>query len=239
MSCAPWGNKLQAVTEIGGWTAVVPARSGSKGLPGKNIRILDGKPLFMHAVDNALNAGAEKVLITTDIKDVLDMDFPSRVEVVRREQSLSDDKVPMQAVLLSLKKYIEHDTFVLLQPTSPFRNSVHIKEALELYFRRDFKMVMSAAATERSVLKYGIALEDGTFQPINNPDFCFENRQKLPAVFKPNGALYIIDYADFYINQKFNTEKIGLYEMGEKESLDIDCLDDFLLAERIFKELKK
>ena len=114
------------------WTAVIPLRAGSKGLPSKNIRPLAGKPLYRHAVDQALQAGAQRVVITTDIPEVLWAELPTQVTLVERPPELAGDTVPMAPVLQHALHTADcHGTVVLLQATSPLRLTRDIEAALE------------------------------------------------------------------------------------------------------------
>jgi N-acylneuraminate cytidylyltransferase len=216
------------------WVAVVPARAGSKGLPGKNIRPLGGKPLYMHAVDEALKAGASKVIISTDIEDIIRADLPQAVIVCQRPEHLAGDNVSMSEVLLSLKKMISDDIFILLQPTSPLRKCQHILSALNIYYENDYELVMSVTEVDSSVLKYGLVSGESCFNPINNPNYCFSNRQSLPKVVKPNGAIYVTNTDSFYKNKGFPVSKIGYYAMPSIDSLDIDVLQDFEKVKSLF-----
>ena len=82
------------------WTAVIPLRAGSRGLPGKNVRPLAGRPLYRHAVDQAIEAGAARVVISTDVAEVLQAALPAPVQLVARPAELAGDTVPMAPVLV-------------------------------------------------------------------------------------------------------------------------------------------
>ena len=207
---------------------MIPLRAGSKGLPGKNTRLLAGKPLFMHAVDLALDAGAQRVLITTDIEQVLNATLPAGVSVVRRPADLCGDTVPMAPVLLhALGAGQVSGPVVLLQATSPLRQVVDVQAALQRLASGAFDLVMSVTEADRGVLKWGRLADDGRYLPLSSPEHCFANRQSLPAVVKPNGAVYAMQAEWFVANQGFVSERIGTVVMPEARSLDIDQLADF------------
>lgn len=216
------------------WIALVPLRAGSKGLPGKNTRLLAGKPLYRHAVDQGLAAGAAQVFISTDIPEVLATDHGDRVQAVPRPADLAGDTVPMDAVL---RHFLAGDfrqaaTVVLLQATSPLRRAEHIRGALDVFARGAFDLVMSVTETAPTILKYGTAAPDGRFVPVSDPAYCFTNRQALPRVYRPNGAVYVFDADWFRRNGSLATEKIGMFEMDGDSSHDIDSEEDFARAER-------
>jgi CMP-N-acetylneuraminic acid synthetase len=217
------------------WTAIIPLRQGSKGMPGKNINLFAGKPLYMHAVEQALSAGATKVILSTDIPEVLCGKYDSRVVPLVRPKSLCGDEVPMSPVLSHAIEYFElNSTVVLLQATSPLRKSENILDALKVWWgNRDLDLVISIAEFDSGILKCG-TLSNGIFKPLSNPEFCFSNRQTLPKVYKPNGAIYVFNSASFLKNGNFNCGKIGVIEMSLESSVDIDSINDFAKCEEIF-----
>ena len=206
---------------------VVPLRKNSKGLPGKNVRPLAGRPLFMHAVEQARAAGLDRCIVSTDIEELV-ANPPEGVEVIARPPELAEDTTPMDAVL----GYLLSDCvsgaarIVLLQATSPLRQAEDIRAALALHDRGDHDLVLSVVPAEKSVLKWGMA-EGETFIPLVTPEYCFSNREALPPVYRPNGAVYVFD-ADWY--RKAGTlggGTIGMIEMPAERSVDIDSLSDF------------
>jgi CMP-N-acetylneuraminic acid synthetase len=209
------------------WTAVIPLRAGSKGLPSKNIRPLAGKPLYRHAVDQALQAGAQRVVITTDIPEVLWAELPTQVTLVERPPELAGDTVPMAPVLQHALHTADcQGTVVLLQATSPLRLSSDIEAALAVFAGGYFELVMSVTSADRGVLKWG-TLRGNRFQPLSDPAHCFANRQSLPPVVRPNGALYVLNAERFMASGSFVSERIGVVDMPAERSLDIDSLADF------------
>lgn len=222
------------------WTAIVPVRGGSKGLPGKNTRLLAGKPLYRHAVDLALAAGADRVLISTDMADILQAPQPQRVQLLQRPAALCADSTPMAPVLLHvLEVAAVQGTVVLLQATSPLRVLADVQDALERFASARFDLVMSVTEAERSVLKWGQRKEDGTFVPLSAPEHCFANRQSLPPVYRPNGAVYAFDAATFVHNGGFVSQRLGTVLMPSERSHDIDTLADFERCEALLTGIQK
>ncbi len=212
--------------------AFVPARAGSKGLPGKNTKNLCGKPLYRHSVDSALDAGISKVVVSTDIDEIFSHSLPRNVTVVRRPPELARDTTTMAEVLLEFLNSTHHGsgTVVLLQPTSPLRRSDHIQAGLRLFSDGDCSLVMSVCEANSGVLKWG-QLAGDRFQPLSDPRFCFANRQSLPPVYRPNGALYVFDADSFRTNRDFSPASVKVVQMSSVESLDIDTLEDFSKCE--------
>lgn len=216
------------------WTAVIPLRWGSKGLPGKNTRQLAGKPLYLHAVDLALNAGASHVILTTDIPEVLSATQPAGVQALPRPTELCGDHVPMAPVLVhALKAAQVKGVVVLLQATSPLRHVADVHSALGLLAKGNFDLVMSVTEADRGVLKWGKRDPDGRFLPLSSPEHCFANRQSLPPVFKPNGAVYALKAEWFLANGDFVSDRIGSISMPAERSHDIDSLADFERCEKL------
>ena len=215
------------------WTAVIPLRGGSKGLPGKNTRLLAGKPLYRHAVDQALSAGATRVLISTDIPEVQGAVLPVGVEVLSRPAELAGDATPMASVLLHAIQAAGVTGVVgLLQATSPLRQTADILAALVTYATGMYELVMSVTGADRGVLKWGTLLDDNTFIPLVRPEYCFSNRQSLPPVFRPNGAVYVFDAQAFVQRGNLAFDRIGSVHMSAERSLDIDTLEDFERCEQ-------
>ena len=209
------------------WTAVIPLRAGSKGLPGKNTRLLAGKPLYRHAIDLALQAGAQRVVISTDIPEVLDAPLPPSVEALRRPTELCGDTVPMAPVLAhALQAASCNGVVVLLQATSPMRQVSDLEAALQVFQTGQHELVMSVTEADRSVLKWG-QIKGDRFVPFSDSAYCFSNRQSLPPVVKPNGAIYVIDAAWFLGRESFVSDRMGVVQMSATNSQDIDTLADF------------
>ncbi len=217
------------------FVAVIPARKGSKGLPGKNMRMLAGRPLYWHAIEHAREAGATDIIISTDIEVILSGVHPQGVRVIRRPEALAGDDIPMAPVIAhALSAGNVNGDVVLLQPTSPLRQAGHILAALDLFRSNAFGLVMTVTRSDSAILKYG-QLEDGRFTPLGEPGHCFANRQSLPAVFRPNGAVYVFDAQDFICRGAFDSKRIGALEMPHDLSYDIDELKDLERCEAILK----
>lgn len=214
--------------------AIIPARAGSKGLPGKNVALLAGKPLYQHSIDAALAAGITDIHVTTDMAEILDSAMPDGVTVHQRPEHLARDDTPMAAVLLDLlpRAGLTEGTLVLLQPTSPLRRPETIRQGLQLYANSGASMVMSVSPAERGVLKWGL-LDGQRFVPLVKPEYCFANRQSLPDVVRPNGALYVFDAGRFLTEGDYSVEAIHVLPIPEDEAQDIDTAADLARCSEI------
>ncbi|MCP5083949.1 MAG: acylneuraminate cytidylyltransferase family protein [Alphaproteobacteria bacterium] len=214
--------------------AIIPLRAGSKGLPGKNIRPLAGKPLYLHSVDQALRVVGH-CAISTDISDVLCGDYSPACRLVARPPELAQDQTPIAPVLMHVFEHLKQQDAlpkiaVLLQATSPLRRDEDIRDAIALYKSGRFELVMSVVKTDPGILKYGFA-KSGRFTPVSSPEFCFSNRQSLPEIVRPNGAVYVFSPQMFMQNGSLATQSIGSIEMPETHSIDIDTIADLKAAE--------
>ena len=215
------------------WTAVIPLRGGSKGLPGKNTRVLAGKPLYRHAVDLALAAGAQRVIVTTNIPEVLSSALPQGVQTLERPAELCGDDIPMAPVLAHALQCVGCEgTVVLLQATSPLRQVVDVQSAIDVFSTGQHELVMSVTEADRGVLKWG-RVEGDRFVPLSEPAYCFSNRQSLPPVVRPNGAVYVLQAEWFLARGSFVSDRIGLVHMSVERSQDIDTLADFERCEAV------
>lgn len=214
-----------------GGLALIPIRKGSKGLPGKNIRALAGKPLYLHTVEQALRV-AGRCVISTDIPEVLAEGHPEGCVVLERPGALAGDSTPIDAVIAHALDSLAEDPgwVILLQATSPLRHDDDIRTGVDLFRTGEFELVMSVTAAEASVLKWG-RLEGGRYLPLARPEYCFTNRQDLPPVYRPNGAVYVFSTAAFRRNGGLASAKLGAFEMPADRSADIDTLPDFLGVE--------
>ena len=214
-------------------TAIVPIRAGSKGLPNKNIMLVNGLPLYMHAVSQAIRT-VGSVVLSTDIESIDEIGLPPFCTLCRRPRELATDDTPMEDVIRHLieEQSLVGTTLVLLQATSPLRSDNDVNAGLSLFKKGHHDLVMSVVERDRSALKYGI-LEGTSFGALREPSFCFANRQSLPRIHGPNGAIYIFEAETFIRSNGFPTQKIGAIEMPIERSTDIDDLVDLQLIEKM------
>jgi len=216
--------------------AVLPLRAGSKGLPGKNTRLLAGKPLFTYSIAHARAAGIERVMISTDIPEVLAAQLGSDVTVTRRPEGLGADDTTMADVLRHVLscEITGPATIVLLQATSPLRSPADICRAIDLHASGKYDLVMSVTPADSGVLKWGTA-ENGRFNALSNPEYCFANRGDLPSVYRPDGAIYVFDADWFRRVGAFSGGNIGVIITAPERAHDIDTTVDFEAVSDLIK----
>ena len=123
-------------------------------------------------------------------------------------------------------------TMVLLQATTPIRQPQQVEDAIARFVTSGAELLMSVVEAPRESLKWG-TVEDGWFSPMRSADHTFANRQDLPDVVKPNGAIYVFDADWFRARRTLATDRILAFEMGAETSIDIDTISDFERAERL------
>lgn len=213
--------------------AIIPARSGSKGLADKNIIDLCGKHLIGYSIEAALKSGIfERIIVSTDSEKYRDIAEMYGAEVMMRGETLSNDTATTYMVIEDILSRLETtpDYFVLLQPTSPMRNENHIKEATtkfeEKYEQFDF-LVSMKEAEHANILVKPIA-EDGS---LKNFDTDFSNyRRQGYKDYSPNGAIFIGKCKEYLVKKHFFGEKSLGYVMCDEDSIDIDTKLDYEIA---------
>jgi len=221
--------------------AIIPARGGSKGLPGKNIRPLDGVPLIGHTIRAVREADSvTRVLVSTDDEEIASVSRELGAEVpFLRPVELSDDKASGVDVCLHALAFAEDelgfqpDFVVLLQPTSPLRNSVDINAAVGLLRESGADSVVSV----KPVTEYPQWMKKMDREQRVSPLFdeleITSARQDLEKSYLLNGAIYLSTTASLKKHGSFYGGDTRGYVMPEERSIDIDTLDDFLMAETL------
>ncbi len=225
-----------------GSLVIIPARGGSKGIPYKNIKPLNGKPLIEYTIDVARQIVDDAhICVSTDDKEIIKVveEYGLHVPFVRPAY-LATDTAGTYEVLLHALDFYEHqgekfDNIVLLQVTSPFRTAEHVKDALSLY-SKDIDMVVSVKEASTNPY-YNCFEEDGNgFLRISKGDGTFIRRQDMPKAWEYNGAIYIINPDSLKQLPMSKFSKKVKYVMDELHSLDLDSLLDWKLAELLIQD---
>lgn len=212
--------------------AIIPARGGSKGVPGKNKRVVGGRPLITYSIAAAKEAALiDRVVVTTDDPEVAAIARAEGSEVVDRPAGYAADDSPViDAVLHALEALgiAQPAAVALLQPTSPIRTAADIDGAVGL-FLRTATPVCSVCRAEDAHPARMYRLEDGHLQPLM-PDLATLRRQDLPPVYHRNGALYIVG-PDQLARREIIAPDMLAYEMPDECAINIDTELDVLLLE--------
>lgn len=223
--------------------AIIPARGGSKGIAGKNIRQLNGKPLICYTIEEALKLSyLNKVLVSTDDPLIAKLSKRCGAEIIERPDELAKDESPTIDAIFhaidTIKDVCDHDIIILLQCTSPLRNATDIDMALEKFIKNDCDSLISMCKVEHSPY-WCFKFIDTKLVPLFADEYLKMRRQELPDVYRPNGAIYITTVKNLYKNNGFDCDKMIPYIMPSERSIDIDEEIDFKLAELLIQEGKK
>ena len=217
--------------------AIIPARSGSKGLKDKNIKDLCGKPLMGYTIEAAWESGMfDEVMVSTDSEVYAEIarKCGAQVPFLRSEATSTDTASSWDMVEEVLNGYRKlgksFDTFCLLQPTSPLRNSEDIKNAYKLYEEKADLAVVSVCEAEHSPLWCGHLPENGEFIDFIDRE-SIKQRQANGKFYRLNGAIYIVNCERFNSERYFYQKGGFAYVMPQNRSVDIDSDIDFLIAE--------
>ena len=219
---------------------IIPARGGSKGIPHKNIKPLNGKPLIYYAIDTARAITKDdNICVSTDdeeIKSVVET-YGLKVPFLRPDELATDTAGTYEVLLHALDFYEQqgkrYDIVLLLQVTSPFRKAEQVKEALELFKQTNDKDAMVVSVKECPSNPYYGIYEEGIdgFLHISKGDGNIYRRQDAPKVYEYNGAIYIMDASTL---KRIHMSKIPhrvKYVMDAKSSFDLDSMLDWQMAE--------
>ena len=220
---------------------LIPARGGSKGIPHKNIKLLNGKPLIQYSIEVARQlASDEDICVSTDDKEIIKVveSLGLKVPFVRPAEYATDTATSNDVILHALRFYEEHgvhyDIVVLLQPTSPLRTVENVKEAIALY-TTDIDMVVSVKPSSAAYVmcKEGAS---GYLEPVVNTGVT--RRQDMPVFYEYNGAVYVINVKALKEKGLGGLNKEKKYLMNEESSWDIDTMMDWKIIEMFIKECK-
>lgn len=214
--------------------AVIPARQGSKRLPNKNILELKGKPLITWSIEAGLGSKyIDKVIVSTDSKEIAKISLKAGAEVpfIRPDELATDTATSYDVVKHAVDHYNNgFDLVLLLQPTSPLRNSKDIDDALELFIQKKADAIISVCEVEHSPSLCNTLPQDHSLKG-------FLRSQDLSKHYRINGGIYIVSI-DKFLKEKtfFISERIYAYVMPQTRSVDIDTELDFKTAKALLND---
>ena len=221
--------------------AIIPARGGSKGLPGKNILSLAGIPLITHTIKAALEAkSVGRLIVSTDDEAIATVARESGAEVpFLRPAALSDDTASGVDACLHALKYANDsldyhpELVVYLQPTSPMRNAADIDAAIKLLHDSNADSVVSVKAVTEYPQWMKKMDGDQRISPLFEELEITTARQNLEKSYLLNGAIYLSTVEALLKHRNFYGADTRGYLMPEERSIDIDTLNDFLMAQAL------
>lgn len=221
---------------------IIPARGGSKGIPHKNIKPLDGKPLIHYTIDEAREiVGDEDICVSTDDPEIIKCVevYGLKVPFVRPEELATDTAGTYEVLLHALNFYEKqgrhYDVVLLLQNTSPFRKAEQIKEALKLY-TPDVDMVVSVKECAANPYYCVFEEDNNGYLHVCKGDGNIFRRQDAPKVYEYNGAIYIMNAETLKTTHMHKMQKRVKYVMDDISSFDLDTMTDWIIAENIIKK---
>ena len=223
--------------------AIIPARGGSKGLPQKNIRILNGKPLIAYTIEQALlSKEIDRVIVSTDNEEIacVAKKYGAEIPFFRPDELSTDNSKAIDAYIYTINRIakeesIEINEFVVLLPTSPLRLSDDIDNAVNLFKSKDADSVISYTKENHPISWHKKLDANNKFIPIFEDTF--DNRQNNTPTYYPNGSIYVFNYS-LLCKGKYYSENSYAYIMPRERSIDIDYIEDFEYAEFIIMKNK-
>jgi N-acylneuraminate cytidylyltransferase len=228
--------------QIDKYLVVIPARGGSKGIPRKNIKLLNGKPLIHYTIEAAQSIfDSSRICVSTEDFEINTVAKQTGLTYsYTRPEKLATDTSSSHEVILDVIEHYQNqgltfETIILLQPTSPFRTSKHILEAMNLYESSECEMVVSVKETKCN--PYFNLFEENELGNLElSKKGNFTSRQSAPKTYEYNGAIYIFSKETIQSKQFSEFERLKKYEMSTIDSIDLDEPLDWKLAELIFNE---
>jgi N-acylneuraminate cytidylyltransferase/CMP-N,N'-diacetyllegionaminic acid synthase len=224
--------------------AIIPARGDSKRLKNKNIKLLGGKPLISWSIDSAKKSKyIDDVLVTSDSVKIIEIANQYHSDItINRPSSLAQDTaksidVVTHAIQCCIDKGKHYDYVILLQPTSPLRDTMHIDKAIKYLFDKKSDAIISTCECEHSPLWSNKLCNNYSMENFLPSNLLNLQSQELETYYRLNGAIYICDINKLLKENTFFIKKnIYAFVMEQIDSVDIDTKLDFLLAETILKE---
>lgn len=225
--------------------AFIFARGGSKGLPGKNIKPLAGKPLIQYSIESAVSSALiDKVFVSTDDNDIAEVTRQNNVEVIDRPVELATDTSPewlawRHAIQWVYEKYGEFETFVSLPATSPLRDNSDIGRAITHLWKQNADICISVTEASRSPF-FNMVKEsqDGYVELVNKTQDEVIRRQDAPKVFDITTVVYAALPEFILKNYGLFSGRVTSIEIPKERAVDIDDIYDFKFAEVLLKEDK-
>ena len=225
--------------------AIIPARGGSKRLPGKNIMDLAGKPLIAWTIEAALNSKyIDRIVVSTDDQEIanISIKYGAEVPFLRPKSLATDDTSSIDTVinvLGEIEKIDQHyEYIVLLQPTSPLRTEIDIDKAIELLEKKSADSVISVCKVDHPLHWTNTLPDDGNMQLFFREDNANKRSQDFDKYYRLNGAIYIVKIGRLLKEESlFLKTNTFAYCMDAYSSVDIDKEEDLMVAKCFVKNL--
>ena len=216
--------------------AIIPARGGSKGIPGKNIKNFEGKPLISHSIEYAQDGKLiNEIYVSTDDEQIAHISKTAGAKIIKRPLELATDTSTTESAIKHALNNIDNlpDIIVLLQPTSPLRTVNDIDEAIEELYLKSADSIVSVSECEHNPLWSNTLPENNSMKHFIKEGKENIRSQYLEKHYRLNGAIYAVNTSFFKSSQNFFGDNTFAYHMPAEKSIDIDTLSDFICAEAI------
>ncbi len=220
--------------------AIIPARGGSKGLPGKNIRMLNGKPLIAYTIEAAILSNVfDEVIVNTDCLEIAKIAerYGANIPFIRPSELATDKATSIDMINHTIEwfenKKDVYNNIALLQPTSPLRNEVHIREAFKIFQDKNVKSLISFVKEQHPIYWNKRINEKGLVESLFN-EIQSLSRQNYIETYVPNGAIYMFKSNILASNSLYTDNTYG-YIMDFRSSIDIDTKEDFDYCDYIMR----
>lgn len=223
--------------------AFIPAKKKSMGLPNKNLKKLNNLSFVELAIINAKKSKLiDEIYLSSDSDEILKKGSKLNVISIKRKKKLCNSSASANSVILDFIKsnnINKNKDFIIvyLQPTSPFRNNIHIDSAIKKFIKKKLRFLVSVK--ENKNFFKSLIVKKKYLDPFFDNDLITTNRQNLKKIYSPNGAIYIFYSSDIFKNKKLLFNKSGYYLMNTIDSIDIDNKEDYELAKILCKKYIK
>ncbi len=225
--------------------AIIPARKGSKGILGKNIKPLLGKPLIYYSIDVALKSKVfDKIIVSTDSEKIAEIskEYGAEVPFIRPDELATDTADAMDAIVHAVKFLEDNgesfDYIMKLQPTSPLRKKEDILNALKLAIDKNANSIISISECKRHPLWANTLSENMEMKNFIREDIKGKNRQELPIYYELNGIIFLAKTKELLKTRDWFMDKSFALIIDKNRAIDIDDIIDFKLAEVLMKSYK-
>ncbi|WKY48561.1 HAD hydrolase family protein [Eubacteriaceae bacterium ES3] len=226
----------QKMIDLGKTIAFIPARGGSKSIPFKNIKKINGRPLIYWVIDAAINIEEiDRVVISTDdqeIKQVVSEYNHSKVLVVGRSEKVSTDTASTESVMIEFAEEYEFENIILIQATSPLLAENELRQGIQVFSEEKYDSVLSVVKQKRFFWEKN---ENSFANPLNYDPVSRPRRQEFDGFYVENGAFYITSKELLIESKSRLSGNIAMVEMSEDSYFEIDEISDWIIVENLLK----
>jgi N-acylneuraminate cytidylyltransferase/CMP-N,N'-diacetyllegionaminic acid synthase len=224
--------------------AVIPARGGSKGLPGKNIKKMNDKPLIWYTINAAKKSKfIDKIIVSTDDNEIAEIakKYDAEIPFMRPKELARDDSLAIDNYIYTIDRLNKEFNygiveFVVLQPTSPLRTSLDIDNAIQIFEEKKTDSVISVSEAIHPPIWSKRIDEKGILRNYFDIRIGNKNRQEIEKVYMPNGAIFVFKFSLLKEKYSYYSDKTHPYIIPLERSIDIDSKLDFEFAEYLMKK---